>query len=134
MDTLTLQQSRTAPWHRISVIAAAWVEIIVGISFILATDTQSQFVFGATIDGPGELFARFAGAALIALGIACLPSNDSAIRQAARTLLIFNIAATIFFASVGVASTLRGVMLWPVVILHAVLAIVLGLSLGREAS
>lgn len=116
-------------WHRTALKIAAWVEIIVGISFILATNTQSQFVFGATPDQVGILFARLAGIGLIGLGIACLPSSVAGLySNAVRGLFLFNIGATIFFAWVAVATTFRGVMLWPVVILHAVLAIALAAS------
>ena len=121
---------RTATWHRTVVLLAACVEIIVGASFVLATNGQSQFVFGATTEGTGALFARLAGIGLIGLGLACLPSNVAGTqRVAVRGLFIFNVLATIFFAWVGVATTFRGVMLWPVVILHALLAIVLALVL-----
>ena len=124
-----------ASWNQTAVRMAAWIEIIVGASFILALNTQSQLIFGTTTEGSGVHFAQLAGIALIALGIACLPSNHAATRRVAvRTLLIYNIAAAIFFAWIGFATTLRGVVLWPVVILHTVLAIVLALSLRKEGS
>lgn len=122
-------------WQRIVVMIAAWVEIIVGVSFILALDTQSNFVFGAPAEGAGAGFARFSGVALIALGIALMPSNRAgALYLATRGLLIFNILATIFFASVAVATTFRGVLLWPVVSLHGILAIALAVSLRSKTS
>ena len=122
-------------WNQTVVRLAAWIEIIVGASFILALNTQSHLIFGTTTEGSGVHFAQLAGIALIALGIACLPSNHAATRRVAvRILLIYNIAATILFAWIGVATTLRGVVLWPVVIMHAVLAIVLGMSLRKEGS
>jgi len=130
--SLSSPQGRKVTWHRTAVKIAAWVEIIVGASFILALNTQSQFIFGATPEGIGDTWARFAGVALIGLGIACLPSNLAGARQGVRGLLVFNIGATIFFAWVGVATTFGGVLLWPVVILHAVISIALALSLRHE--
>ena len=122
-----------ATWNQTAVRLAAWVEIIVGASFFLAFNAQSQLVFGATPEGSGVLFAQFSGIALISLGIACLPSKHTGtLHVAARSLLVFNIAATIFFAWIALATTFRGVVLWPVVILHAVLAIVLGMSLTTK--
>lgn len=119
-----------ASWNQTAVRLAAWIEIIVGASFILALNAQSRLIFGTTTEGSGVHFAQLAGIALISLGIACLPSNHAGTRRVAgRTLLVYNIAATIFFAWIGVATTFRGIVLWPVVILHAVLAIVLGMSL-----
>ena len=132
---LNLDETRKASWQRTAVMIAAWIEILVGASFILALNAQSQLIFGVTTEGTGAVFARLAGIGLIALGIACLPSNLAATRKVAiRTLLIFNVATTILFAWVAVATTFSGVVLWPVVIMHAVLAIVLALALRNEAS
>jgi hypothetical protein len=131
--SLSSHQKRKAAWHRTAVMMAAWLEIIVGASLLLAPNVLSQFLFGATPEGIGLLFARFAGIGLIGLGIACLPSNLAGTRQfATRGLFVFNIAATIFFAWVAVATTFRGVMLWPVVILHAVITIALAPTLRHE--
>ena len=123
-------QTSQASWQRISLMVAAWVEILVGASFILALNAQSQLIFGTTTEGAGAGFARIAGIGLMALGIACLPSKHAeANRGPVRALLAYNIGATIFFAWVGVATTFQGVLLWPVVILHAVISIALALSL-----
>ncbi|HEU4837339.1 MAG TPA: hypothetical protein VFS90_23115 [Pyrinomonadaceae bacterium] len=114
---------------------AAWIEIIVGVSFILATNVQSQFIFAATPDGVASVFARFAGIALIGLGIACLPSQLAGTnRNAVLGLFVFNVAVTIFFAWVAMATTFRGMVLWPVVILHAVISLALAPSLKRDDS
>ena len=126
-------QSKQASWHRIAVKIAAWFEIIVGFSFLFAFNAQSQLLFGAMPEGIGVTWARFAGIALIGLGIACLPSNQAEARRGTvRGLMIFNIGATLFFAWVGLATAFRGVMLWPVVILHAVIALALAFSLKHK--
>ena len=125
--SLSSRQSKKATWHRTAIKLAAWVEILVGISFLSVPDVQSQLIFGTTPEGIGGIWARFAGIALIGLGIACLPSNPAGTRQGVRALLGFNIGATIFFAWVAVATAFQGVILWPVVILHAVISIALAL-------
>jgi hypothetical protein len=133
--SLSSHQRSKAAWPRTVLKMAAWLEIIVGASFLLALNVHSQFLFGATLEGMGEAFARFAGIALIGLGIACLPSNSAGTqRGAVRGLLVFNLGATIFFAWVAVAATFRGVLLWPVVLLHAVITLALALSLRHEGS
>ena len=119
-----------ATWQRTVLLVAAWFEIIVGVSFVLALNAQSQLLFRETLEGPGAAFGRLSGLALIALGVACLPSRVEETRQV-RVLLFYNIGASILFAWIGVTTTSWGVVLWPVVILHAVLAIVLALSLRR---
>ncbi len=134
-DSATRLSSQTskASWQRTSVMVAAWVEILVGASFILALNAQSQLIFGTTTEGAGAGFARLAGIGLIGLGIACLPSKLAEARRGpVRGLLIFNIGVTIFFAWVAVATTFRGVLLWPVVIMHAVISVALALSLRHE--
>ena len=131
--SLSSDQTRKVAWPRTAVTIAAWIEIFVGASFLLALNGQSQLIFGATTEGSGVHFAQLAGIALISLGIACMPSNLAGTRQVAvRSLFVYNIAATIFFAWIAVATTFQGVVLWPVVILHAVLTIVLALSLRKE--
>jgi hypothetical protein len=47
--------------------------------------------------------------------------------------LLINNVVTVFFAWVAVGTAFRGVMLWPVVILHAVITIALALLLRHEA-
>ena len=122
-------QTRKTAWHRIVLLIAAWFEIIVGASFFLAFNAQSQFLFGTTPEGVvGVTFARFSGIALICLGIACISSGTE--QSAVQTLLIFNTAVTIFFAWVAVTTTFRGVLLWPVITMHAVIAIALAVSLS----
>lgn len=130
--SLSSQQRRKATWPRTAIQLAAWVEIIVGVSFLFVPNAQSQLIYGATPEGIGDLWARFAGIALIGLGLACLPSNLAGTRQGVRGLLVFNIGATIFFAWVALATTFQGVVLWPVVILHAVLTVVLARALRHE--
>lgn len=123
--------SHPLTWNRTVLMIAAWFEILVGASFFLVPEAQTQLLFGATLEGTGVLFARFSGIALIALGCACLPSKHSETQHlAVRVLLVFNLAVAIYFAWIALATTFRGVMLWPVVTMHAVLAI----SLARDKS
>lgn len=102
---------------------AAWLEIIVGLALLVALDTASHLLFVATPQGAGGPLGRIAGFALLALGIACLPSAESASRiNAVLGLLVFNAGAAIFLAWVAVATAFRGILLWPAVVLHAVIA------------
>jgi hypothetical protein len=105
------------------VMAAAWLEIVVGIGFVVIPDFPCRLLFAATPEGLAIPLARFAGVALLGLGIACLPSKLAGSHQGAVLgLLVFNLGATIFFAWVAIATSFRGPVLWPAVILHAVIA------------
>jgi hypothetical protein len=109
--------------HRFVVKVAAGLEVVVGIIFLTAPDIPCRLLFAATPEGLGILLGRFAGIALVALGITCLISAaPGPLRSGALGLLVFNVGATFFFAWVAVATAFRGSLLWPVVVLHAILA------------
>jgi hypothetical protein len=108
--------------QRYVVIAAAWLEIIVGAAFIAVPDLPCVLLFEAKPEGIGVPVARFAGFGLLALGIACLPSTATVSRRAVVGLCVFNVGVTILFAWVAIATNFHGVLLWPVVVLHAAVA------------
>ena len=109
--------------QRYVVAAAAWLEIIVGALFLTVPEVVCLLLFGAKPEAVGMPLGRFAGIALLALGIACLPSRDAASpRNAVLGLFAFNGGVAILFAWVGVTSALHGLLLWPAVILHTVIA------------
>ena len=111
--------------QRYVVKAAAWLEIVVGAIFVTVPDIPCLLVFGAKPESIGRPLAHWVGVALIALGIACLPSKSAVSNQnAVLGLFVFNVGATILFAWVGVV-TIHGSALWPVVILHAVITVAL---------
>jgi len=113
--------------------AAAWLEIIVGAGLVLALDLLSRLLFGAAPQGVGAPLGRVGGIALFALGIAGLRSTEVGLGGSGPLgLLIFNAGAAVFLAYVAVGTVFRGVLLWPAVILHAVIACAL-LWTGRPA-
>jgi hypothetical protein len=108
------------------VTTAAWVEIVAGAAFVTVPNVVCRLLLGAAPEGIGRPLGRFAGIALLALGIACLPSRVAGSRsRAVEGLLAYNIGVTILLSWVGVATMFRGVLLWPAVVLHAVIAIAL---------
>jgi hypothetical protein len=108
--------------QRSVVMAAGWLEIVVGIFFVAVPDIPCVLLFAAKPEGIGIPLARFAGFGLLALGIACLPSMTTGSRRGVVGLFVFNVGAAILFAWVGFATTLHGFLLWPVAILHAAIA------------
>jgi FtsH-binding integral membrane protein len=102
---------------------AAWLEIIVGATLVVALNFASQLLFAAAPEGVGSLVGRVAGIALFGLGIACLRSTRPGSGGSATLgLFVYNAGAAIFFAWVALATAFRGVLLWPAVILHTVIA------------
>jgi hypothetical protein len=111
--------------QRSVVMFAAWLEIIVGATFVAVPDLPCMLLLAAKPEGIGVPVARFAGFGLLALGVACLPAKDTVSPPSVVGLFVFNIGATILFAWVAMATTFHGFLLWPIVILHAAITIAL---------
>ncbi len=105
------------------VMTAAWLEIVTGAVFLTVLDVACQMLFAAKPEGLGIILAQVGGLALLALGVACLPSGSC--HGAVLGLSVWNVGIALLLAWVGVATNFRGVLLWPVIALHAVLAIAL---------
>jgi hypothetical protein len=77
--------------------------------------------------------ARVAGAALLAIGVACWIGRSDAHSFAQFGLLIgvliYDVAAAVILAYAGLYLSLAGIALWPAVVLHAALAVWCGLCL-----
>jgi predicted small integral membrane protein len=69
--------------------------------------------------GPATTVARVAGIALIALAIACWPGPPR------LGMLAYSGAVTVCLAYLGLAGAASGVLLWPAVVLHLVLTVLL---------
>ena len=74
--------------------------------------------------------SRFAGVALIGLGVACWPNGSA--RQALDGMLTYGTLAALYLAYVGVRGQGVGVLLWPAVVVHAILIILLLGARSRE--
>ena len=82
---------------------------------------MGRLLLGAELTGVAIPVARVTGIALIALGVACWPGCT-----ALCGMLTYNALATAFFAYLGIRGHWVGPLLWPAVVLHAVMAILLG--------
>lgn len=78
-----------------------------------------QLLLGAQLAGIAVTVARVAGIALIALGVACWPGPPL------FGMLTYSVAVTLYLAGVGFAGGSTGLLLWPAVVLYAVLTLLL---------
>ena len=101
----------------------AIIEGATGLALIAVPAIVVRLLLGAEISGASIPLGRVAGAALLALGVACWLARDDTQSRAARGLvvamLIYNIVATAVLAFAGFGLGLHGVVLWPAVVLHA---------------
>jgi hypothetical protein len=98
------------------------VEVATGLALLLVPGLFGDLLLGVTATEVTQVFARFFGVALIALGIACWPRPQSV--AAVRSMLFYNGAVALYLAYVGVFVS-SGLLLWPAVVFHGVIAALL---------
>jgi hypothetical protein len=112
------------------VTTAAWLEILAGAILVILPDIACRLLFGATLDGLAWPLAHWVGIALLALGIACLPSKTTALQgRTALALFVYNICVAVLLLRLGTTAVMRGPLLWPVAILHSIISLALLLLL-----
>jgi len=109
-------------------ILTAVFESATGLALLLAPALLASLLFGVGLDAAIALVvARIAGAALLALAMACwLARDDGSSRSALgliAALLLYNVAATVVLVYAGLGLKLSGIALWPAVVSHAALAL-----------
>jgi hypothetical protein len=97
----------------------AVAEATTGLAFLVVPALVGRLLLGAELTGVSIPVARVAGMALIALGIACLPGF------ALLGMLTYSALATAYLAYVGISGDWAGPLLWPAVVVHAVLTLFL---------
>ena len=102
-----------------ALIFAAVAEAATGLALLVVPSLVGQLLLGTGLAGVSILIARVAGIALIALGIACLPG------LALAGMLTYSALATVYLAYIGILGEWVGPLLWPAVVIHAVLALLL---------
>ena len=119
-------------------ILTAIIEAATGLALIALPAIVVRLLLGAEISGASVPLGRVAGAALLALGVACLLARDDTQSPAARGLVVamltYNILATAVLAFAGIGLGLHGVALWPAVVLHAAMGVWCIVCLGRSPS
>jgi len=109
-----------------SVLAfAAVVEIATGVTLLLAPSLISQWLFAADLVGIAITIARVAGIALIGLGVACWPGTPL------LGMVTYSVGAALYLAYVGYSGGPSGMLLWPAVVAHIVLAALLTRGIAR---
>jgi hypothetical protein len=106
----------------------AIIEAATGLALLAAPAVLAQLLLGGILDTPVALtVARVAGAGLVALGIACWQASHDTGSRAARgvagAVAFYNIVAVAILAFASIGFGLRGVALWPAIILHAIMTV-----------
>jgi hypothetical protein len=108
-------------------VLTAIFESATGLALLLTPALVASLLFGVGLDAPiGMVVARIAGAALLALGVACWLARDEGRGRSVLglivALLLYNLAATVVLIHAGFGLNLSGIALWPAVVAHVALA------------
>jgi hypothetical protein len=101
-------------------LLAAVSEAATGLALLIVPSLVGRLLFGQELAGVAIPVARVLGIALIALGVACWSG-----RTALCGMLTYSALATLYLAYVGLGGEFVGRLLWPAVVLHAILTALL---------
>jgi hypothetical protein len=104
---------------------AAVAEAATGLGLLIVPSLVGQLLLGEQLAGVAVPVARVSGIALIALGIACWPGPPL------LGMLTYSAMVTLYLAYLGFAGGLTGVLLWPAIMLHAILTALLTRDVAR---
>jgi riboflavin transporter FmnP len=104
-------------------IIAAAIEAVTGLSLLLIPTVTVSMLVGGPLDTPtGLVAARIAGAALVALAIACWQARNgdraSPATGVIEAMSFYNFAAAMVLVYAGIRLQLRSTLLWPAIVLH----------------
>jgi hypothetical protein len=119
--------------YRTQVLPARWVQVLAavgegatGLALVIVPSLVGRVLLGEELTGVAIPVARVAGIALTALSIACWPGTPLI------GMLTYSAGVTLYLAYVGIAGGLRGVLLWPAVLLHVILTALLARAFTRD--
>ena len=116
-----MNPARSITPHKLLTVCAV-VELATGLALLATPGLFSHLLLGIAATDVTNLFARFFGVALIALGIACWPRPQSI--AAIRSMRFYNGVIALYLAYVGVFVS-SGLLLWPAVVFHALMTALL---------
>ena len=102
-------------------VVASAGEAGTGLALLMAPALVVRLLFGSEVAGVGAVAARFAGIALVGLGVACWPARGG--EGARRGMLAYGLLATAYLGYLGVSGATAGPLLWPAVALHVALCL-----------
>jgi hypothetical protein len=101
-------------------IFVAVAEASTGLALLLAPSRVGLLLLSQEFAGLTAVVARVAGIALVALGVSCWPGPP------VGAMLMYSAAVMLYLAYLGFVGGLVGVLLWPAVLLHLLLSMLLG--------
>ena len=104
---------------------AALSEAATGVALMAGPLLVGRLLLGVELTELSILIARVAGIGLFSLGLACWPRKDTTYVPQHFAILTYNLLVTLYLLYVCIRGEWVGPLLWPAVVLHAVLALLL---------
>ena len=94
-------------------------EGLTGLALLVLPAFMGRLLLGVELTGAAIPAARVAGIALIGLAVASVPT------RAVLGMLTYSALVTLYLCYLGLAGGFTGILLWPAVVVHAVLTVLL---------
>jgi hypothetical protein len=98
----------------------AVAEAATGVALIVVPSLVGRLLLGAELAGVSIPVARMLGIVLLALGVCCSPGST-----AVCGMLTYGALVTVYLAYLGLVGGFAGILLWPAVVVHALLTALL---------
>lgn len=99
---------------------AAVAEAATGLALVVIPSLVVRLLFGVELTSVSLSIARVTGMALLGLGIACWPGW-----RPLNGMLTYSALATLYLGYIAVRGEWVGILLWPAVVVHAILSLLL---------
>ena len=109
--------------RRVLLIIASLAEGATGLVLVVSPPVVVRLLFDVEIGGAETIMARVTGIALFSLAVACWPGKSA--QQQLYGMLAYSTLAMLYLVRIGVRGAPVGALLWPGVIAHAVLCVLL---------
>ena len=111
---------------RAALTVTAVLEAATGLGILALPSVVSSLILGSPLDTvAASVFARVAGVALLALGVACwLARHDEgarAVRGLVGAMALYNVGVLALLAHAALVWGASGIALWPILVGHAVM-------------
>jgi len=106
--------------------AAAVEAAATGLILLVSPELFGRLILGSELPEPGQALGRLTGIVLLGFAFASWP--DPSARSVARAMLAYNLLATLYLGYLGYLGIVGkpvGVLLWPAVVLHMLLTVLL---------
>ena len=117
------------PRDRLAKFIAVIAVVEIATAFLLLVDPAVlvELLFGGSPDALARILARCFGMAVLALAISCWPERATGLSgpRAFEGMLLYNVLIALLLIYLGTVQHMKGLLLWPAVVLHALFVLLL---------